>query len=387
MQNNRHHPLPNSRRTASTLCLGALGFVGLLAWTAPAKGIEMTSAEAAGWYLGIGGGYSSAEDIPADNPALQNTIDPDDGYAAAARIGYDSGAILRGELELALRDNDTVNIDSVQGQGDIRAYSYMANVYAELKLDAIPVTPFVGVGVGAATVDMREVRTVAGSQINNSDTGLAYQAIAGLAVNVTDTMSLTGAYTYLEVPDLSYKTSAGGELDSDYSNHTFMLGLRWRFLPAAVPEAEAEPSTAVASAPAPAKPAAKSAEQAPAPVAAPAPMVKKPGIVREFMVFFDWDKSVITEEARLVLENAARHAQRGGVVAIGVTGHSDSSGSASYNEKLSLARAKAVKDVLVDMGLSSEEVTTYGKGETVPLIQTADGIREAKNRRAVIVLN
>lgn len=65
-----------------------------------------------------------------------------------------------------------------------------------------------------------------------------------------------------------------------------------------------------------------------------------------------------------------------------IIGHTDSDGADAANEKLSLDRANAVKNYLVDgFGINSDNLTVMGKGESEPVADnsTADG--KAKNRR------
>ena len=69
-----------------------------------------------------------------------------------------------------------------------------------------------------------------------------------------------------------------------------------------------------------------------------------------------------------------------------LVGHTDTSGSAAYNQGLSVKRADVVKDVMVEMGARPEAIQVSGVGETDLAVPTADGVREARNRRAVITL-
>ena len=71
---------------------------------------------------------------------------------------------------------------------------------------------------------------------------------------------------------------------------------------------------------------------------------------------------------------------------ITATGHTDTSGPEAYNMALSLRRANAVKDALVREGVPATAITVVGKGESQPLVQTADGVREPQNRRVEIVI-
>ncbi|MDF3025525.1 MAG: OmpA/MotB domain protein, partial [Alphaproteobacteria bacterium] len=69
-----------------------------------------------------------------------------------------------------------------------------------------------------------------------------------------------------------------------------------------------------------------------------------------------------------------------------IIGHTDSSGSTNYNEKLSVKRANAVRDGLIARGLSAEMVRVESRGESDLLVKTADNVREPANRRAQITL-
>jgi outer membrane receptor protein involved in Fe transport len=134
----------------------------------------------------------------------------------------------------------------------------------------------------------------------------------------------------------------------------------------------------------------QSPEPAAAPVPPPAPAVPPPAPVaeakRSFQVFFDFDKSTITEAAAKVIHAAADAVKAGNVVQIAVTGHTDTVGTASYNQGLSERRAGAVKQQLVTDGVATGDITTTGVGKTGLLVPTADGVREPQNRRAEIVL-
>jgi outer membrane protein OmpA-like peptidoglycan-associated protein len=69
---------------------------------------------------------------------------------------------------------------------------------------------------------------------------------------------------------------------------------------------------------------------------------------------------------------------------VDVIGHTDSTGSAEYNQRLSERRAQAVADVLLARGVKSERVVAYGYGLTKPVAtnDTAEG--RAANRRVEI---
>lgn len=127
-----------------------------------------------------------------------------------------------------------------------------------------------------------------------------------------------------------------------------------------------------------------SAPRGAAPAPAPAPAAP-PAAGRNYMVFFDFDRAVVTDTAATTIRQAANDAKAGRATRLNVTGHADRSGSDDYNMALSLRRANAVKDVLVREGIPAAQIAVVGRGESQPLVQTADGVREPQNRRVKIV--
>ena len=112
-----------------------------------------------------------------------------------------------------------------------------------------------------------------------------------------------------------------------------------------------------------------------------------PGATRSFIVFFDFDKSNLTPTAVQTIKQASDQAKSGRTTRIDVTGHTDRSGSDAYNMALSLRRANSVKNELVRNGIPATQIAVVGRGESQPLVPTADGVREPQNRRVEIVLN
>jgi OOP family OmpA-OmpF porin len=67
-----------------------------------------------------------------------------------------------------------------------------------------------------------------------------------------------------------------------------------------------------------------------------------------------------------------------------VEGHTDSRGDASANRELSLARAAAVRDALIQLGIDTDRVTAKGYGESMPIADNETPNGRATNRRIVI---
>ena len=120
----------------------------------------------------------------------------------------------------------------------------------------------------------------------------------------------------------------------------------------------------------------------PPPLAQAAP---PPPPVRMFVVFFDFDKYDLTEQAQSIVGEAVVAARRQ-PVRVFITGHTDTVGSREYNQRLSERRALSVKNAMVRGGIDADEISTVGRNFADPLVPTGPGIREPQNRRAVIDL-
>jgi len=119
------------------------------------------------------------------------------------------------------------------------------------------------------------------------------------------------------------------------------------------------------------------AAQAPAPQQAAAP-------ARPFLVFFDWDKADLNNSAQPTIDEIARTIQAGRPATIRLAGHADKSGPDPYNMSLSERRAQTVLNALSQKGIRKDQVRVEYFGESRPLVPTADGVREAQNRRVEV---
>lgn len=107
------------------------------------------------------------------------------------------------------------------------------------------------------------------------------------------------------------------------------------------------------------------------------------------MVYFEWDKSDLTSQASAVIDQAIANIRaRQDCSAGGVTivGHTDTSGRASYNDRLSARRASVVADALMARGIVSDLITTEAQGENNLAKETRDGVREPLNRRSEVTI-
>lgn len=111
----------------------------------------------------------------------------------------------------------------------------------------------------------------------------------------------------------------------------------------------------------------------------PAPPAKKRLVLRG--VHFDFDKANIRPDARPVLDEAVRILSEEGTVDVVAEGHTDSVGSAEYNQKLSERRADAVRRYLINGGIMPERIRTEGFGESKPVATNDTEVGRAQNRR------
>jgi len=142
--------------------------------------------------------------------------------------------------------------------------------------------------------------------------------------------------------------------------------------PAPAPRPAPAPAPAAASAPAP----------APAAVVVPAPTSEKVTFAAD--AFFDFDKSVLKPEGRAKLDDLVGKMGGLNLEVIIAVGHTDSVGSDTYNQKLSIRRSEAVKGYLVSKGVEKNRVYTEGKGEKQPVADNKTAEGRAKNRRVEI---
>ena len=119
---------------------------------------------------------------------------------------------------------------------------------------------------------------------------------------------------------------------------------------------------------------------APPPAPEPAPM-PAPG---PFTVYFDFDASGLTPDARAVLADVVEAANKSEAGLINVSGFTDLTGSETYNQVLSEQRANAVISFLVDSGVDAGKIIGQGLGEANPVVAT--DAPELRNRRVEIKL-
>jgi outer membrane protein OmpA-like peptidoglycan-associated protein len=278
-----------------------------------------------------------------------NLVAPKTGFAGQASVGYGYANGLRAELEVYGTANSVHGVFSGKTVFSGQEYNYgvMANGLYDIDV-GLPVTPYVGVGAGYIFTQLDS--TSLGSIAVQGIVGASYYLGSGLSVTLDNRL----------VDKLQNRTYSGVKLKTQLDDQ-LLIGLRYSFgaAPAAAAAAPA-PVTAVAPAPAPA---------------------------RSYLVFFDWDSAALTARAQQIIADAAKNSTAVKATKIDVAGHADKSGTASYNQTLSLKRANNVAAELVRLGVPKTAISISAFGDTKPLVPTAAGVREPQNRRVEIVLH
>lgn len=106
-----------------------------------------------------------------------------------------------------------------------------------------------------------------------------------------------------------------------------------------------------------------------------------------FTVYFVTGSATELEpESQVVMDGLKAELARRAAPEITVIGHTDRVGNADTNDALSVSRAEAVRDMLLASGTKTFSLDATGRGEREPLVATADGVAEPRNRRVEISL-
>ncbi|MBR0655005.1 OmpA family protein [Plastoroseomonas arctica] len=336
----------------------------LLAATMLALPLAAQAQPVTGIYIGAGAGLNYLQ-TTKDNGAR---VSSDIGFAGVFSVGYGFGNGLRLEVEGNFRINDADRISSRTGGrfssgGTIRSYGAMANILYEFPLG--PVQPYIGGGVGYVIhdYDVRGRTATRTTTINDDEGNFAFQGIVGLAFPIAAVpgLAITAEYRFLgtlghelERTERVGNVTTRSTFDADNYNHSILAGLRYNFGQVAR--------------------------------VLPPAIVTPQGPARTYIVFFDWNRSDLTERARQIIGEAASASTSVASTRIEVAGHADRSGTPAYNQGLSQRRANTVAAELVRRGVNRSNIAISAFGETRPLVPTADGVREPQNRRVEIVL-
>jgi outer membrane protein OmpA-like peptidoglycan-associated protein len=103
-----------------------------------------------------------------------------------------------------------------------------------------------------------------------------------------------------------------------------------------------------------------------------------------FLLYFVTGTDELTEESKAEMQRVLEELRRRPAPDIQVIGHTDRVGNDIENDALSLQRAQTMREAMLGLGIPAARIRASGRGEREPLVRTADGIEEPRNRRVEI---
>ncbi|WP_371397150.1 OmpA family protein [Fretibacter rubidus] len=269
----------------------------------------------------------------------------------------------------------------------------------------------------------------------DGDTGLGWQLLAGLGYQISDSLTWDTHYRYTNSNNLDFvgtkapslgSTSAAAATMENVGAHAVMTGFRYKFgqtgtkmvkvpLPAAPRSYTCWDGSSVlnaANCPAEPRPQMQCWDGTMVEDVAQCP-TRETFTCPDGTLVYDQNECVATRSLQTIGDlcgadrmeiiyyefNKARSAETQNTInrildigefcnvdSVLVTGHTDASGSAAYNLRLSERRAKDARDELVAEGVDAAKITSQGMGETQLFIPTADGVKEQLNRRTEVLI-
>ena len=312
------------------------------------------------WYAAIGGGLA----IPGDVDFIDDDLD--NGPFVYGAIGkWTRHNNLRAELELSYRQHDFGSFVGIEGgppvlavSGDVDVTALMINLlydFRSLETEQRAIHPYIGVGIGGAQVDVSGSGSGTPWSVDENEIVGAAQLMAGISGELRPNMRLDVGYRYFDT--LGVDVNNGTTItDESFNAHILYAGLRFHF-------------------------------GAATPVEPPPPPVEPPALKEvSYKIYFPFDEYYLTDEAKDIVNEIATEFKDKRVVRILVQGNTDTSGTNSYNDRLSVQRSNSVRDGLIAAGVPAEWIVLESFGETNPAVDTGDGIKEPLNRRADIYI-
>ncbi|RED16032.1 OmpA family protein [Parasphingopyxis lamellibrachiae] len=420
------------------------------------------------WYIGAeaGGTIISNADIDVTNSAgvfANNaySINTEPGFDVGGILGYDFGWF-RLEADVSYRRAEVTTIEQNLGsilpiagtvtgtsvnynpggpngnppgnpfqwngaQGSMRILAFMANGLLDFG-DDDGFQGYIGGGVGIARTSFDGIRVTDAAPVitDDSDSGFAWQLVAGVRYPLSRNFDIGVKYRFFNQDDVGTNSFYSTSDETDVRSHSALVTLTYNFGsgPDCAPPREIidgvcrmpDPQPVCGDGtPVPAGQDAAAFCVLPCPSPPyipnttyprggnPAELCREPPVVCDTTtsVIFGWDRDVFsTEDGRLTQSDedslqtlrqiVARHVEFGNgscYVTIMLEGHTDTSGPPDYNDDLSARRAETVRNILTAGGIPGASISVSSFGEDRPAVDTGDGVREPANRRVMIIYN
>lgn len=295
----------------------------------------------------------------------------DDGWGAGVALGKPITPHLN--MELGLTGS---SLDFKTGSGKYDLWGLGVDAIYLLNRDA-GFTPYGVVGIGALYTDIP----------GRHDTGLMGNIGLGVMKRLTDNVSLRADARY-RLDGNSTNAFGANEFGDAIVSVGLNIALGQKAQAAAPkPEPVAQPAPAPELAPAPTPQPEPAAPALTTPQAQQLDQAKSGDTVVILEgVNFEFDSDRLRPDAITILDEAVTVLNRRKDISVDVVGHTDSTGSKQYNQRLSERRARSVYDYFVGKGIAADRLTTKGYGETRPAYSNATREGRAKNRRVELVV-
>ncbi|NWG52370.1 MAG: porin family protein [Hydrogenophilaceae bacterium] len=195
-------------------------------------------AQEAERYARVSAGLTNLRDAELEYPDVSERdrfASFDNGFAVAGAVGRALGPTFRIEGEIAYRNNDEAFITpGGGGEGQASSVAFMANGYWAPRAGAGRVSPYFGLGIGAAQVTHEGFvdRAFDGTITpiaDDSGWGFAWQGMAGARVRLSADWAMDVEYRYFSVAEPKIEDADGFIYDTDYDSHALMIGAVRRF--------------------------------------------------------------------------------------------------------------------------------------------------------------
>ena len=422
-----------------------------------------TAHDDEGWYLRGNLGYGVHQDVDLseglDSSFHGNGLQSEGNAAGSLGFGYDFGNNWRLELDGDTLWTDLGSISQTPGSSaKLRTNSAMLNAIYDFD-EFGQWEPYIGAGIGVieaqanlfahdtlnpfgagSIIAVNEV--CAGPRasgqgescaVNDSDTGLGWQLLAGLGYSISENLKWDTHYTYQDASDFEFggvrtngitgnQSPFDTQLD-DVGSHSLVTGFRYLF-------GHKHDAVAPVRTPAPTREITQykcwdgaivsdingCAQQTVTttvqqyrcwdgevvsdingckPQTVQRQVISERGNnvtnlcgseYRQEIIYYEFDKGQ-SPETRATIGRILDIGEYCNVGNIRVVGHTDSSGDASYNLGLSKRRAEDARTELVRQGIDRTRITSEGKGESELAVPTGDGVKEQLNRRTEVLIS
>lgn len=187
--------------------------------------LHAAAARADGPYLALEVGPVFLPDSDLSRGSASGELRYDPGFHVGGAFGVRTLDVVRGELSLGYRRADTDELEedgtSDEVSGDVGVFAPMANGYLDMAFLGLPVTPYVGAGLGVGVV-LADFE-VDGVRVEDEDTQFAWNAMGGLSYDAGGVVFSAG-YRYFATTDADIQG-----VDTEIDVHEATLGVRYEY--------------------------------------------------------------------------------------------------------------------------------------------------------------